>query len=86
MKSKLIKYGAIVSTALFGLAGYAGAQYTSTTIPTTMGDVLDGVVEVIISTAVAFLQGNLPLIIVLGVSVGFMWYLIGKARGALRGR
>lgn len=75
--------GAIAS--FLGISAFA-ATSTVDTIPTQMGSVLDGIVQNIISTVVSFLTNNLPLIVVLSVSIGLVFWLVGKARGATRGR
>lgn len=89
MKEKLqslLKYIPFIGTGLI-LAGSAGAT-TSTieTIPTDLGAVLSTVVQAVISTFITFITANLPLIVVLSVTVGLVFWLIRKVRSALTGR
>lgn len=81
------KIGIFIASAFVLLAGqYASATSTVSTIPTELGSVLDEIVQAIISTFLTFISDNLPLIVVLGVTVGMVFWLIRKTRGALTGR
>lgn len=74
--------------ALAGIlyAGYAGATTTVSTIASELSPVLSETVQAMISVFISFVTTNLPLIVVLGVTVGLVFWLIRKARGALSGR
>ena len=72
----------------FGLLGTVAhaEDYTSETIASAAGGVLSITVQAIITTGLSFLTTNLPLIVVLGVAVGMVFWLIRKAIGAIRGK
>jgi hypothetical protein len=87
IKQIVLKYGAPI-LALAGFAATAmtaSADYNTSTLPSALGDVLNASVQVTISTVVAFLQNNLPIIVVLGVSISFVFWLLAKARRAGHG-
>jgi len=87
LRAKLI-IGSGVATASMLLANLAHATTTTSTIdniPSDMGEILDTIVQAVIATVISFLTNNLPLIIVLGVSIGLVFWLVRKARGATRG-
>ena len=75
----------ILSLVAIAFAGTASA-YSTSTVASTVGAVLADVVQTIIAVGIDFLTANLPLIIALGVAIGLVWFLIAKARGAIRGR
>lgn len=83
---KKIAYSLAPVASLFGIVSIAGATtYDSSTVPTAFGSVLSGLVDSIISTAISFLTDNLPVIIVLSVSVALLFWLVNKARRAISG-
>lgn len=86
-KLKLLALSAVSTLGFAATALFAKADtvYNTSTLPTAMGGVLDGIVQVVVSTTVAFLQNNLPIIVVLGVSISFVFWLINKARSAGHG-
>jgi hypothetical protein len=87
MKDKIRKI-ALFTIPFFGLLGtVAQAQdYTTETIVSASGTVLSTTVQAIITTAISFLTSNLPLIVVLGVAFGMVFWLIRKAINAIKGR
>jgi len=84
----MIKKLGIFIGALAGIlyAGYAGATSTVSSIATDLAPVLSETVQAMISVFITFITANLPLIVVLGVTVGLVFWLIRRARGALAGR
>ena len=88
IKDKIRKI-ALFSIPFFGLLGTvakAEETYTTETIVSASGTVLTTTVQAIIATAISFLTTNLPLIVVLGVAFGMVFWLIRKAINAIKGR
>lgn len=85
---KYSKWVSGLSLAAVGLlvGGVAKADYSTTTIASSFSDTLDGVVQAIIGTVVSFFTNNLPLIVVLGVSISLVLYFVSKAKRAGKGR
>jgi ABC-type Co2+ transport system permease subunit len=83
---KRLYYAISGVVASLALALSASAEtYTTSTIPTAFGSTLSGIVNDMITTVISFLTTNLPVIVILGVSVGLVFWLIRKARAALGG-
>jgi hypothetical protein len=81
-----------VATPLLAAAGYLASAmfakaetYSTSTLSTTFGNVLSDIVQSIIGVVVSFLSTNLPVIVVLGVCISFVFWLIYKARSAGHG-
>jgi hypothetical protein len=87
MKNKIYKI-ALFTMPLFGMLGtIAHAEdYTTETIASATGGVLNTTVQSIITVGISFLTANLPLIVVLGVAVGMVFWLIRKTVRAIRGK
>ncbi|MFC1789848.1 hypothetical protein ACFLYY_02650 [Patescibacteria group bacterium] len=86
--TKILKWGSGLLAGAVGI--FAGGRvlaetYTVDNIASSTGTVLDTVVQAIINVVITFLTDNLPLIIVLGVSISLVFWLIYKARNATHG-
>lgn len=86
--NKLQKLGGVVAAVAgsFLVAMSAFADYSTTTIASSFSDTLNGVVQSIIGVVITFFTNNLPLIVVLGVSIAMVFYFIHKAKRAGRGK
>jgi len=69
------------------LTGMAHADVATTSdVTSAFSGLLNGIVLSIINVIVSFFTDNLPIIVVLGVCIGLVWYFIHKARAAGRGK
>jgi hypothetical protein len=69
------------------LTGVAHADVATTSdVTVAFSSLLNGLVLAIINVIVSFFTNNLPIIVVLGVCIGLVWYFIHKARAAGRGK
>jgi len=68
------------------VAGLASADYTTSTLASSVSPILDETVQSGLTVAIDFLTANLPLIITIGIAIGFVFWLVYKFKGALRGK
>lgn len=61
-------------------------SYTADEISASMSTVLDTSVDSVVDVLLAFFTNNFPLIVILGVSVGLVFWLVRKAVRATRGK
>jgi hypothetical protein len=73
-------------TLMYGASARAADVTTTSDVSGAFSDLLNGLVLSIINVIVTFFTNNLPIIVILGVCIGLVWYFIRKARGASRGK
>lgn len=85
---KILGIGLFCLTVLLLSAPFTFAQstYTVETIASDTGGVLNTTVDSVIEIAVDFITANLPIIVVVGVAFGMVFWLIRKIVNAIKGR
>lgn len=73
-----------ISTAL--LTAQAWAVTSTAEVATSFGSILETIVDEVTDVAITFLTNNWPLIAVISVTVGLVFFLYYKLRGAIRGK
>jgi len=64
----------------------AGAVTSTAEIASSFGSILTSIVDEVTDVTVTFLTSNWPLIATLSVTIGLVFFLYYKLRGAIRGR
>ena len=82
---KLLIASASTSVGAF-IASFAHAEYTTSTLATDIAPILDDVVQAGLAMTISFLTTNWPLIALVSIGIGLVFWLYYKFRAGLRGR
>lgn len=81
----------LIAGSMLGVGSLAiamGARATTSTseIVTSFGSILENIVDEVTDAVITFLTANWAIIAVLSVTVGLVFFLYYKLRGAIRGK